>query len=88
MDGLSRDSAILFGPSRGEITPIEFDDYQKNEILLILAQSLLGMLILAKMRLHWYEALALFVLWLVQFVISDLREEITGVYQIWEEPGC
>jgi len=41
------------------------------------------MLILAKMRLHWYEALALFLLWLVQFVISDLREEITGVYLIW-----
>jgi len=40
------------------------------------------------MRLHWYEALALFLLWLVQFVISDLREEITGVYQIWEGPGC
>ena len=78
---------IVFGASRGEITPIEFDDYQKNEILLTLAQSLLGMLILAKMRFHWYEALALFLLWLVQFVISDLREEITGVYLIWGGAG-
>ena len=58
-------------------------DYPKNEILLTLAQSLLGMLILAKMRFHWHEAVALFLLWLVQFVISDLREEITGVYLIW-----
>jgi hypothetical protein len=41
------------------------------------------MLILASMRFQWYEALALFLLWLVQFVFSDLREEITGVYLIW-----
>jgi cation:H+ antiporter len=74
---------IVFGASRGELTPIEFDDYQKKEILLTLAQSVLGMLILASMRFQWYEALALFLLWLVQFVFSDLREEITGVYLIW-----
>lgn len=74
---------LVFGFSHGEITPIEFDESQRNEILLTLAQSLLGMLVLANMRFQWYEALALFVLWLAQFVFSELREEITGVYLIW-----
>lgn len=74
---------LVFGFSQGQIAPIEFDDYQKKEILLTLAQSLLGMLILANMRFHWYEALALFVLWLAQFVFSELREEITSMYLIW-----
>ena len=71
------------GASQGEIAPIEFDEYQKREILLTLAQSLLGMILLANMRFQWYEALALFVLWLLQFVFSEIREEVTGAYLIW-----
>ncbi len=74
---------IVFGFSRGELGPIEFDAHQKTEILLTLAQSLLGMLMLAGMRFYWFQALALFVLWLLQFVFSGLREEITVVYLIW-----
>jgi len=74
---------VVFGASQGEIAPIEFDEYQRREILLTLAQSLLGMILLANMRFQWYEALALFVLWLLQFVFSELREEVTGAYLIW-----
>jgi len=74
---------IVFGASRTEWTPIEFDEYQKNEILLTLVQSVLWMPMLAKMRFLWYEALALFLLWLTQFVFSELREEVTGVYLVW-----
>ncbi len=74
---------MVFGASRGETSTIEFDEHQKTEILLTLAQSLLGMLVLAGMSFRWYQALALFVLWSLQFVFSELREEITGVYLIW-----
>jgi len=74
---------VVFGASQGELAPIEFDDYQRREIFLTLAQSLLGMILLANMRFQWYEALALFVLWLLQFVFSELREEVTGAYLIW-----
>ena len=51
---------VVFGLSYGRMAPIQFDAYPKNEILLTLAQSLLGMMLLANMRVRWYEALALF----------------------------
>jgi hypothetical protein len=35
------------------------------------------------MRFHWYEAILLFLLWLVQFVFANLREIITFVYFGW-----
>ena len=35
------------------------------------------------MRFLWYEALALFLLWLIQLVFSELREELTGAYLVW-----
>ena len=74
---------VVFGLSYGRMVPIQFDAYQKSEILLTLAQSLLGMILLANMRCRWYEALALFVLWVVQFLFSDTREAITAMYLIW-----
>lgn len=74
---------VVFGLSQGSMTPIHFDAHQRTEILLTLAQSLLGMILLANMRFQWHEALALFLLWLVQFIFSETREEITAVYLIW-----
>jgi cation:H+ antiporter len=74
---------LVFSFSQGEAAVIEFDEYQRSEILLTLAQSLLGMFILVNMRFHWYEALMLFLLWLVQFVFANLREIITFVYLGW-----
>ncbi len=55
----------------------------RSEILLTLAQSLLAMMVLANMRSHWHEALVLFVLWLLQFVFSNVCEEVAGMYLIW-----
>ena len=33
---------VVFGISHSEIAPVEFDEHQRSEILLTLAQSLLG----------------------------------------------
>ena len=74
---------LVFSFGHGEVAIIEFDEYQRSEILLTLAQSLLGMFILVNMRFHWYEALTLFLLWLVQFVFANIREIITFVYLGW-----
>ena len=41
------------------------------------------MFILVNMRFHWYDAVRLFLLWLVQFVFANLREVITIVYFGW-----
>ena len=48
-----------------------------------MAQSLLGMFLVASMRFQWHGAVGLFGLWFVQFVSSDLREAVIVVYLAW-----
>ncbi len=74
---------IVYSISTGKVSAIHFDSHQKVEIFLTIAQSALGMILLANMEFRWYEALGLFSLWFVQFVIPTLREEITWVYLFW-----
>src|SRR5581483_4211589 len=50
-----------------------FDEHQRIEILMTIGQSLLGAVLLANMRFAWWEALLLFALWLVQFVLSGFE---------------
>ena len=62
---------------------VQFDDHQREEILLTLAQAFVGFMMLLNMNFSWYEALGLFVLWLIQFVQPHLRVQITYVYFAW-----
>jgi cation:H+ antiporter len=74
---------ILFVISAGEIRPLVFDEFQRNEILLTILQSFLGFLLLLNLELRFHEALVLFVFWVVQFVIPSWREEMVLVYLGW-----
>ena len=64
--------AIVFSWSNGAPSTIAFDEQQRLEILMTLGQSLIGTLFLINMELVWWEAGALFVLWLVQFALSPV----------------
>lgn len=74
---------IVYSMSQGNISTIHFDHHQRVEILLTIAQSFLGFLLLANMKFHWYEALILFGLWVTQFIYPSIREEITLIYFGW-----
>jgi cation:H+ antiporter len=74
---------IVYSLSRGGYSTIIFDQHQKSEILLTMAQSILGFLLLANMQFRAFEAGGLFGLWLVQFVRPDIREEIMILYFAW-----
>lgn len=74
---------IVYSLSRGQISVIHFDNHQKVEIFLTMAQSFLGFLLLANMEFRWYEALGLFTLWFTQFIFPGWREEITFIYIAW-----
>ncbi len=63
---------IVFSMSRGSLSTIPFDDIQRWEILMTLAQSLVGLLFLINMELLWWEAGALFALWFIQFLLSPI----------------
>ncbi|KPJ60319.1 MAG: hypothetical protein AMJ46_07015 [Latescibacteria bacterium DG_63] len=79
---------IVFSISSGGYSTVVFDEHQKMEILLTMAQSILGFLLLANMKFRAYEALGLFGLWFIQFVSPELREEITIVYFGWALLEC
>lgn len=74
---------IVYSLSRGQISVIHFDNHQKIEIFLTMAQSTLGFVLLANMEFRWHEALGLFTLWFTQFVFPGWREEITFIYIAW-----
>ncbi|MEK6610560.1 MAG: hypothetical protein AABZ35_06540, partial [Gemmatimonadota bacterium] len=63
--------------------PFRFDGEQQVEIALTVAQSILAMLLLCNMKFNWFDAMSLFVLWLVQFLVPSWREEVTVLYLLW-----
>lgn len=74
---------FIYSYGVGHPSHIVFDDHQKVEILLTIVQSYLGFLFLVSMDFSMIEAVGLFVLWLVQFFVPGLREEIIWVYGGW-----
>ena len=88
---------VVYSFSRGTPSSIPFDEQQQLEILMTLAQSLVGMLFLVNMRLAWWEAMALFSLWGIQFAFSPVPQGpgvlgflathihwyVTVVYLVW-----
>jgi cation:H+ antiporter len=80
---LSAMLAVIYCLSKGEVTALPFDEFQRREILLTIVQALLGWIFLASMSLSAYEAGGLFALWVIQFVRPSLREEMLFVYGAW-----
>ncbi len=74
---------LVFSFSRGGPSALPFDGAQRTEILLTALQSLVAVLILARMRFRWWDALLLFVLWLAQFVVAEWRDAVTVLYGVW-----
>jgi len=82
---------IVFCLSAGVVKPIVFDHHQELEILLTIAQSMLGMVLLSNMKFTWWEASAIFTLWGVQFVFSNaappvaelIKQVVTAIYFVW-----
>jgi cation:H+ antiporter len=75
--------AVIYCWSHGDTSPLPFDEFQRLEILLTILQAFLGWLFLASMSFEAYEAVGLFVLWLVQFAVPSLRHDMVWVYGAW-----
>jgi cation:H+ antiporter len=73
---------IVYSLSKGTPTPVPLGEH-RVELVLTWLQSMLGVVLLSNFRFQAYEAIGLFVLWLVQFLKPDLREEMCVVYGVW-----
>jgi cation:H+ antiporter len=74
---------IVYSAYSGQVRAIQFDDFQRWEILLTLSQSTVGMTLLLNMHFSVREAAGVFVLWLVQFLWPHLRHLITAINFTW-----
>ena len=71
---------LIYSISIGHLAFIPLDSLQIQEILLTAAQSSFGCAALLKLRFTWKEAVILFSLWLLQFLIPQVRIEVTAAY--------
>lgn len=74
---------IVYCVSLGHAEAIPFDGHQRSEILLTLAQGFLGFLLVVNMEFAWIEAIGLFVLWFIQFLLPETRHMVTATYFAW-----
>jgi cation:H+ antiporter len=74
---------LVYSVRMHAITAVPFDHAHLVEIGLTIMQSFLGLMFLLEMKFDWWEAAGLFVLWLVQFCVPTLREEMLIVYGIF-----
>jgi len=74
---------IVYSMSAGRVRAIPLDPQQHIELLLTLAQAVVGMLFLINMELAWWEAAALFVLFFVPFFSPRLAGPVTILYFAW-----
>lgn len=80
---LSAMLGVIYCWSHGSTEPLPFDAFQRNEILLTILQAFLGWLFLASMSFEVHEAIGLFALWAIQFLVPSLRHEMLFVYGAW-----
>jgi cation:H+ antiporter len=70
---------VVFSMSRGTPSGISFDAQQRSELILTIAQSFAGLAFLINMEFTWWEALAMFVLFVAQFVLPTSAHDIEAL---------
>lgn len=73
---------VVFSMAAGRIAGLELTIRQDHEIWLTAGQSIFAVAILCNLRMSWYGALLLIVLFMVQFIFSELRMEVMYVYLV------
>ncbi len=76
---------IVFSLSHGRPSSIRLDPEQQSELILTIGQSLTGLVFLLNMEFSWWEALAMLVLFLAQFVLP--HTPISAVFFVWAAVG-
>jgi cation:H+ antiporter len=80
---------VVLSVSMGHQAAIPIDALQNRELLMTIAQALVGVLLLLDLRLEAWEAIALFALWAVQVVFSVMAPDsvihwwFIGIYFVW-----
>jgi cation:H+ antiporter len=74
---------VLLSISSGGVTSLVFDQRQHRELVMTLAQALVGLLFLINMELTFWEACALFGLFLIPLARPAAAPAVTIIYFAW-----
>ena len=74
---------VIYSLSIGTVTPIVFDQQQQTELILTIAQASVGVTFLLNMELAWWEAAALFTLFVLPFANAAWAPQVTWAYFVW-----
>ena len=74
---------MVLSLSMRQQTAIHLDPTQSRDLLLALSQSLLGSFFLLNMELSWWEAVGLFLMFLVQLRWAETHAVLTKIYFVW-----
>jgi cation:H+ antiporter len=74
---------VLYSISVGAPTAIPFDAEQRLQLWMTLGQALLGLMFLINMELAWWEAVVLFVLFVIALAIPSAAKVVTVAYFVW-----
>lgn len=74
---------IVFNVSLGHFEPVYFDHVHWTEMALTVAQSFLAAMLILDLRFSIWDAGLLFALWITQFFVAHLREEVAIAYLAW-----
>ena len=74
---------IVFSIASGRLAALPLDLQQDHEIWLTAAQSIFGVAILCNLRISWYGAILLAVLFLAQLIVSEIRMEVLVIYLVF-----
>jgi cation:H+ antiporter len=83
---------IVFSLGAGAPSSIPLDPQQQSELLLTIGQSLVALIFLINMKFAWWEALAMFMLFAIQFILpvfigEHVRVWITAAFFVWTAAG-
>jgi len=71
---------LVYSIAAGAVHSFNLDTFQKHEIFLTAAQSIFGVAVLINLRLSRTSAILLFLLFLAQFIVQQIRFEVAVVY--------
>lgn len=71
---------IVYSISAGKLGALPLDLRQDHEIWLTAGQSIFAIAILTNLRMSWYGAILLAVLFLAQLIFSEIRMEVFYIY--------
>jgi len=74
---------VVFSIGAGKLGSLLLDIRQDHEIWLTAGQSIFAVAILTNLRISWYGAILLLVLFLVQFMVAEIRMEVFVIYLIF-----